>query len=149
MGRFQPGSVKRDELGFTALCRRALCRGLLGHWGLLLRRAAGGRHLRGRHTGRCSVLPLQVPASPSSTSSAPEHSTNQPVPVFRPLKPTLLTPPSLHRESGLPVPSRDRLPLPRHSGFMSLELSRWDLGLLSKHMALTPNRLLHVCPGAP
>ena len=45
MGSSQPGSVKRDELGFTALCWRALCWGLLGHWGLLLRRAAGGRHL--------------------------------------------------------------------------------------------------------
>jgi len=38
-------SVKRDELGFTALRRRALCRWRLGHGGWLLGGSPGGRHL--------------------------------------------------------------------------------------------------------
>lgn len=41
----RPGSVEGDELGFTALCWWPLCRRLLGHGGLLLGRATGGRHL--------------------------------------------------------------------------------------------------------
>lgn len=94
----------------------------------------------GGHTGQWSDFPLQAPASPSSTSSSPKHSTNQPGPVFRPLKPMLLTPslPPVITDS-LSSSCPQQSPLPRHSGFMSLELSRWGLGLLSKHMVLTPN----------
>lgn len=41
----RPGSVKRDELRFSALCGRPLCWRLLGHRLLLLGRASRGRHL--------------------------------------------------------------------------------------------------------
>lgn len=41
----RPGSVKRDELRFSALCGRPLCWWLLGHRRLLLGRASRGRHL--------------------------------------------------------------------------------------------------------
>lgn len=136
MGSSQPGSVKRDELGFAALCRRALCWGLLGHWGLLLRRAAGGRHLW-EDTQASGLSSLSRPPPPHPLPAPLQHSTNQPGPVLRPLKPSPSLPPVIMNSLSSSCPQQS--PLPRHSRFMSLELGRWDLGLLSKHMILTPN----------
>ena len=65
MGSSQPGSVKRDELGFTALWRRPLWRRLLGHWGLLLGRAARGCHLWGGTHGPWVCPPSPGPSLPT------------------------------------------------------------------------------------
>lgn len=65
MGSSQPWSVKRDELGFAALWRRPLWRRLLGHWGLLLGRAARGCHLLGGTHGPSVCPPSPGPSHPT------------------------------------------------------------------------------------
>lgn len=61
-GALPAGSVKRDELGFAALCRRALCRRWLGYGGRLLRGSPGGRHLGGRPRNHQSSHPRPRPS---------------------------------------------------------------------------------------
>ena len=105
MGSSQTGSVKRDELGFTALWRRPLWRRLLGHWGLLLGRAARGCHLWGGNTWTMGLSSLPRPQPPHPIP-APLQNTPHPslALVLRPLEPTLPTP------CPLPVPSRAQTP---------------------------------------